>query len=89
MKIAQQIAQHRAAEAMEQAEARAIAKDQNWSLGMTKWTFDDNSVLAVRGVEVCGVDADDVNSIRAYGRWVGDDAAEQAEVSRLLEALED
>jgi hypothetical protein len=56
---------------------------------MTKWTFDDNSVLAVRDIEVFGLNADDAESIRAYAAWVGtESAAEVAEVERLLEALE-
>ena len=78
-----------AGEAMEAAAASAIAKDQNWTLGMTKFTFDDNSVLAVRDVELFAIDADSADSIRAYGSWVGtEDAAEVAEVERLLEAVE-
>ncbi len=89
MKIAQQlVALGSAADAMEQAEARAIGADQRWDLEMTKWTFDDNSVLAIRAGDMLAIDADDAASIRAYGEWIGDDADEQAEVERLLEALE-
>lgn len=89
-KQAQQIAEtfKQASAATEAAEVKAIAKDQNWTLGMTKYTFDDNSVLAIRDVELFAIDADDAASIRAYGAWVGtDDAEEVAEVERLLEAL--
>jgi len=77
--------------AMEAAEQKAIAKDQSLSLGMTKYTFDDNSVLAVRDVEFFGFDADDAGSIRAYSEWLGADIdeAESEEVERLLEALEE
>lgn len=89
MKTAQTLAQLPAAAAMEAAEAKAIAKDQDWTLGMTKYTFDDNSVLAVRDIDVFGFDADDAESIRAYAAWVGTEStAEVAEVARLLEALE-
>lgn len=90
MKIARQLAALKsAADAMDQAAARAIAEDQVWHLEMTKWTFDDNSVLAIRAGEMQAIDADDAVSIRAYGKWIGDDEQEQAEVERLLEALGD
>ena len=93
MKTAQIIAAESksASVAMETAEQKAIAKDQSWSLGMTKYTFDDNSVLAVRDVEVFGFDGDDAESIRAYAEWLGEDidAVETDEVERLLEALEE
>ena len=93
MKTAQIIAAESksASVAMETAEQKAIAKDQSWSLGMTKYTFDDNSVLAVRDVEFFGFDADDAESIRSYSKWLGDDTdeAESDEVERLLEALEE
>lgn len=93
MKTAQTIAAESksASVAMGVAEKKAIAKDQSWSLGMTKYTFDDNSVLAVRDVEVFGFDADDSDSIRAYSQWLGADIdeAESDEVERLLEALEE
>ena len=77
--------------AMETAEQKAIAKDQSWTLGMTKYTFDDNSVLAVRDVDSFGFDADSSDSIRAYAAWLGSDIdkAEAEEVERLLEALEE
>lgn len=93
MKTAQRIATENksAFDASQAAEAVAIAKDQNWTLGMTKYTFDDNSVLAVRDVDFFGFDADSAESIRAYAVWLGADidAAEREEVDRLLEALED
>ena len=93
MKTAQTIAAESktASAAMEAAEARAIAKDQVWALEMTKYTFEDNSVLAVRDVEVFGFDADSAESIRSYAAWLGSDIddAESAEVERLLEALEE
>jgi hypothetical protein len=38
-----------AADAMELAEDRAIARDQDWSAEATDYTFDDNSVLRVSG----------------------------------------
>jgi hypothetical protein len=90
MKQAQSIAQAASASAAQDAaEKSAIAKDQDWTLGMTKYTFDDNSVLAVRGVQLFGFDADDAKSIRAYGKWVGTESADEvAEIERLLEALE-
>jgi hypothetical protein len=76
--------------AAEAAEKCAIAKDQVWSLGMTKFTFDDNSVLAVRDVDVFAIDADDAASIRKYGEWIGSDSADEtAEVERLLAAIKE
>ena len=90
MKAAQLIATQAkdASDAMTQAEASAIAVDQNFTLEMTKWTFADNSILAVRDIDVFGIDADDEQSIKAYGDWVGaDDPAEVLEVGRLLGAL--
>lgn len=89
-KIAQQIAQeyaNRTADVFDVAEDKAIAKDQVWEAELTKYTFDDNSVLAVSGSEIFGMDADDADSIRAYGEFAGE--AEADEVARLLEALED
>ena len=91
-KIAQQIAaaHSNSTDAMEAADARAIAKDQVWSMEMTKYTFEDNSVLAVRDLEHFGFDADNAESIGAYKAWLGSDvdSTEAAEIERLLEALE-
>jgi hypothetical protein len=91
-KIAQQIADAHSSstDAMEAAELRAIGKDQVWSMEMTKYTFDDNSVLAVRGPDHFGFDADSLDSIGAYKAWLGSgvDGSEAAEIERLLEALE-
>lgn len=96
MKTAQLIAtEESAADAMELATKQAIAADQNWMLGLSKYTFDDNSVLVFSGWEYCAYDADDAESIRAYTVWLwrntdGDEAAraiEYAEIRRLLEAL--
>lgn len=79
-----------AADAMDRAAAVAIAQDQSWELEMTKYTFEDNSVLAVRNTEFFGFDASDAESIKAYSAWLAsDDAEESAEVERLLEALEE
>lgn len=92
MKTAQLISEQvkSAADATERAEASAIAQDQSWALEMTKFTFDDNSVLAVRNTEFFGFDADDAESIKAYSAWLATDNAEEtAEVARLLEALEE
>jgi len=90
VKIAQQlVALGSAADAMEQAEARAIGADQRWDLEMTKWTFDDNSVLAIRAGDMLAIDADDAASIRAYGEWIGDDADEQAEVEMSKITVDD
>jgi hypothetical protein len=77
-----------AADAMPHAEAVAIAKDQNWKLELTKYTFDDNSVLAVSGPEVFGFDAADAASIRAYAEWLNADLLdpESREIQRLLDA---
>jgi hypothetical protein len=91
-KIAQQIAaaHSNSTDAMEAAELRAIAKDQVWSMEMTKYTFDDNSVLAVRGPDHFGFDADSPDSIGAYKAWLGADvdASETSEIERLIEAIE-
>lgn len=93
MKQAQQIAQDfpSAADAVVLAESLAIAKDQLWNLELTKYTFDDNSVLAVRNMDVFGFDADDAASIKAYAEWL--DAGlldpESREIQRLLDALDD
>lgn len=84
MTIAQQIAEH--PDMIEIAEAQAVAVDQVWEAELTKYTFDDNSVLAVSGSEVFALDANDADSIRAYGEFAGE--AEAEEVERLLEALE-
>lgn len=40
-----------ASEAVELAEKRAVAADQNWEEESTTYVFDDNSVLVVRGPE--------------------------------------
>lgn len=95
MKTAQFIAvEESAADAMELATKRAIAVDQNWTLELSKYTFDDNSVLAFRGCEYYGYDADDAESVRGYAVWLwtncagasdADLAAEHVEIIRLLE----
>lgn len=100
MKISQRIsndvATTGAAEAMDIAIESAIACDHNWTLELDKYTFDDNSVLVFKGAEVFGFDADDAASISAYAVWVwtntpgatdADLATENAEIRRLLEAL--
>lgn len=97
MKTAQLIAtEESAADAMELATKQAIATDQIWSLEVSKYTFDDNSVLAFRGWEYFGFDADDAESVRGYAVWLwkvtagasdADLATEHAEIIRLLEAL--
>lgn len=92
MKTAQIIAaEYNAADAADVAEGKAIAKDQCWGLEMTKYTFDDNSVLAIRNTDVFGFDADSAESIRDYAAWLGGDIdeAEGDEVERLLEAVEE
>lgn len=89
MKIAQQLSQQYAeniAGVFAAAEAKAVAKDQVWEAELTKYTFDDNSVLAVSGSEMFGMDADDADSIRSYSEFAG--ATEAGEVARLLEAIE-
>lgn len=91
-KQAQQIAEtcKMSGDAMEAADQKDIAKDQDWSMEMTKYTFDDNSILAVRAEEFFAIDADNADSIKAYAKWLGDDVSdsERAEVERLLEAVE-
>lgn len=100
MKVAQQIATEAlvsgAAEAMDLAIEHSIACDQNWNLELTKYTFDDNSVLVFSGAEVFGYDCDDAESIRGYAVWLwkntaeatdADRATEHAEIARLLEGL--
>jgi len=63
-----------AVDAMEQAELKAIAKDQIWSGdGYTIYVFDDNSFLAQSGNDQIAVDGDDPNSIDAYVAWLGVD----------------
>lgn len=97
MKTAQLIAtEESASEAMDLATEKAIATDQNWQLELSKYTFDDNSVLVFSNWEYFGFDADDAESIRAYTVWFwkvtagysdDDRATEHAEIRRLLEAL--
>ena len=53
MKTAERLAQKHFAVAIMRAAECAIAKDKNRALCMTKYTFDDNSVLAVREVSMC------------------------------------
>ena len=97
MKTAQIIAtESSASEAMDLATEKAIATDQIWTLELSKYTFDDNSVLVFSGCEYFGFDADDAESIRAYTVWLwkvtcwasdAHRATEHAEIRRLLEAL--
>ncbi|EOV2330787.1 TPA: anti-CRISPR protein AcrF2 [Pseudomonas aeruginosa] len=78
--------------ACEAAEAIAIAKDQVWDgEGYTKYTFDDNSVLIQSGTTQYAMDADDADSINGYADWLDAEArtAEDSEIKRLLEAVED
>jgi hypothetical protein len=91
MKIAQHLATFIPSFAQAESEKRAIARDQLWEgEGYTKYTFDDNSVLVQSGVSQYGMDADDVDSIRGYAEWLGDDLKfEQAEIDRLLSLIED
>ncbi len=93
-KTAQMIAQQHkdTVAACEAAEAIAIAKDQVWEgEGYTKYTFDDNSVLIQSGTTQYAMDADDADSIKGYADWLDDEArtAEDSEIKRLLEAVED
>lgn len=93
-KTAQMIAQQYkdTVAACEAAEAIAIAKDQVWDgEGYTKYTFDDNSVLIQSGTTQYAMDADDADSIKGYADWLDDEArtAEDSEIKRLLEAVED
>ena len=90
MKTAERLAQKHLAVAIMRAAECAIAKDKNRALCMTKYTFDDNSVLAVREVSMCAFNADSLQSITDYASWLGDDIddAELDEINRLLEALE-
>ena len=90
MKTAERLAQKHFAVAIMRAAECAIAKDKNRALCMTKYTFDDNSVLAVRGMTMCAFDADSLQSITDYASWLGHDIddAELNEINRLLEALE-
>lgn len=93
-KTAQMIAQQHkdTVAACEAAEAIAIAKDQVWDgEGYTKYTFDDNSVLIQSGTTQYAMDADDADSIKGYADWLDYEArtAEDSEIKRLLEAVED
>lgn len=100
MKFAQRIANDvvntGAAEAMDIAIESAIACNHDFTLNVSKYTLDDNSVLVFSGAEVYGLDADDAESIRGYAVWLwkhtgdasdADRAGEHAEIRRLLEAL--
>ncbi len=89
MKLAQYLLTLTAESAQTEAEKRAIAKDQIWGgEGYTKYTFDDNSALIQSGALQFGLDAEDVNSIKKYFEWLGDDISfEKVEIERLLEAL--
>lgn len=95
-RISNDVATTGAAEAMDIAIESAIACDHNWTLEISKYTLDDNSVLVFKGAEVYGIDADDAESIRGYAVWLwtntadatdADRATEHAEIIRLLEAL--
>lgn len=77
-------------EAYDVAESKTIARDQNWCIGITKYTFDDNSVLVLRGPDSFGFDADSSESIRAYAEWLGSDIddCEREEIERLIDAVQ-
>lgn len=75
---------------VEYAEKHAIAKDQNWQLETTKYTFDDNSFLVDRNGWFCAVDADSAESLREYRSFIGTiDDIELEEIKRMIEAIED